>query len=62
MCDFDRDTPKLSYPVIDGLVGSSASTWGPWVMAAEQKGVLQLQAEYESLKVYKIVADPRGES
>ena len=60
VCDFDRDTPKLSYPVIDGLVGSSASTWGPWVMAAEQKGVLQLQAEYESLKVYKIVEDSQA--
>ena len=58
VCDFDRDTPKLSYPVIDGLVGSSPSTWGPWVLAAEEKGVIQLQAKYESMKVYRIVADP----
>ena len=62
VCDFDRDTPKLSYPVIDGLVGSSTSTWGPWVMAAEQKGVIQLQVEYESLKVYEIVAHPQAGS
>ena len=58
VCDFDRDTPKLSYPVIDGLVGSSPSTWGPWVLAAEENGVIQLQAKYESMKVYRIVADP----
>ncbi len=62
VCDFDRDTPKLSYPVIDALVGSSTTTWGPWVMAAEQKGVIQLQAEYPSLKVYEIVARPRAGS
>ena len=58
VCDFDRDTPKLSYPVIDGLVGSSPSTWGPWVLAAEEKGVIQLQPKYERMKVYRIVADP----
>ncbi len=58
VCDFDRDTPKLSYPVIDALVGSPATTWGPWVIAAEQKRVIQLQAEYESLSAYEIVANP----
>ena len=58
VCDFDLDTPKLSYPVIDGLVGRPSSTWGPWVVAAEKKGIIQLRAEYESLKVYQIVADP----
>ena len=40
VCDFDRATPKLSYPVIDGLVGRSPSTWGPWVAAAREKGVI----------------------
>ena len=59
VCDFDRDTLKLSYPVIDELVGGSSSTWGPWVAAARQQGVIRLQAEYESLKAYEIVADPQ---
>ena len=57
VCDFDRATPKLSYPVIDGLVGRSPSTWGPWVAAAREKGVIRLQVAYESLKVYEILAE-----
>ncbi len=58
VCDFDHDTPKLSYPVIDELVGLSPSTWGPWVVAADEREVIRLQDEYESLKVYSILAEP----
>ena len=58
VCPFDRDTPKLEYPVIDRLAGSSASTWGPWIAAAEKEGVIRLQSDYEALKVYEIQAQP----
>ena len=49
--------PKLDFPELDRLAGSSARTWGPWFEAAQEANVIRLERSYPDLRAFRIVID-----
>ncbi len=54
----ESQEPKLPFPIIDEMVGLSPATWGPWIEAAVEAGVLREEGTYVALSSFQFVVEP----
>lgn len=54
----ENDAPKLSFPILDKIVGISPTKWGPWINSALKSGVLVDESTYPSFRSLRFLEGP----